>query len=108
MSGCVHIIIVNHRTAEVTIDSLRSLSTQVADLGGGRVVVADNDSGDCSAEKLNAAIKREDWSSWADVMPLDRNGGFAYGNNAFDLFWGGVQAILTDREWSIPRAGQRP
>ena len=51
-------------------------------------MVVDNDSGDCSAEKLNSAIEREDWSSWADVMPLDRNGGFANGNNA------GIRAAL--------------
>ncbi len=76
------IVIVNYRTAELSIDSLRSLSTQVADLGGGRVVVVDNDSGDGSVEKLTAAIEREGWSSWVDVMRLDRNGGFAFGNNA--------------------------
>jgi len=86
--GKVWIIIVNYRTADLTIDCLRSLSTQVADLGGGRVVVIDNDSGDGSAEKLTAAIKREGWSSWADVMPLGRNGGFAFGNNA------GIRAAL--------------
>ncbi|MHB8622285.1 MAG: glycosyltransferase family 2 protein [Sulfuricaulis sp.] len=76
------IVIVNYRTAKLSIDALRSLSTQVADLGGGRVVVVDNDSRDGSVEKLTAAVKRDDWSSWADVMRLDRNGGFAFGNNA--------------------------
>lgn len=45
-------------------------------------MVVDNDSGDGSVEQLNATIGREGWSSWADVMPLDRNGGFAFGNNA--------------------------
>ncbi len=80
--GDVWIVIVNYRTAELTIDSLRSLATQVADLGSGRAVVIDNDSGDGSVEKLTAAIEREHWSGWASVMPLDRNGGFAHGNNA--------------------------
>jgi GT2 family glycosyltransferase len=82
------IVIVNYRTAELTIDSLHSLTTQVVYLGGGRVVVIDNDSGDGSVEKLTAAIEREHWSGWASVMPLDRNGGFAYGNNV------GIRAAL--------------
>jgi hypothetical protein len=88
MSACVHIVIVNYRTAELTIDCLRALSTQVPDLGGGHVVVVDNDSGDGSVEKLSAAIEREGWSGWTHVMPLDRNGGFAFGNNA------GIRAAL--------------
>jgi GT2 family glycosyltransferase len=90
--GSTWIVIVNYRTAELTIDSLRSLSTQVADLGGGRVVVVDNDSGDGSVDKLTAAIEREGWSSWADVMRLDRNGGFAFGNNA------GIRAAIASAD----------
>ena len=76
------IVIVNYRTAALVIDCLHSLATQVADLAGGRLVVVDNASGDGSVEKLSAAIAREGWSSWAEVMPLDRNGGFSFGNNA--------------------------
>ncbi|HSA99737.1 MAG TPA: glycosyltransferase family 2 protein [Anaerolineales bacterium] len=80
--GSTWIVIVNFRTAQLTIDCLRALSTQVADLAGGRVVVVDNDSGDGSTEKLFSAIEREGWSGWSSVVPHDRNGGFAYGNNA--------------------------
>ena len=80
--GSTWIIIVNYRTAELVIDCLHSLSSQVADLAGGRIVVVDNASGDGSVEKLSDTIAREDWSSWAEVMPLARNGGFAFGNNA--------------------------
>lgn len=82
------IVIVNYRTAELVIDCLRSLAPQVGDLGGGRVVVVDNASGDGSADKLAAVIEREGWSAWARVLPLDRNGGFASGNNA------GIRAAL--------------
>ena len=82
MSDCVHIVIVNYRTADLAIDCLRSLAAQTADLGGGRVLVIDNASGDDSVPKLTAAIERENWSNWAQVMPLDRNGGFSFGNNA--------------------------
>lgn len=76
------IVIVNYRTADMVIDCLHSLSTQVEYLAGGRTVVVDNASGDGSAEKLDTAIEREGWSSWAMVVPLDRNGGFSFGNNA--------------------------
>lgn len=80
--GCTWIVIVNYRTAELVVDCLRSLSTQVADLSGGRTVVVDNASGDGSAQKLSAVIEREGWSSWVTVAQLDRNGGFSFGNNA--------------------------
>lgn len=90
--GSTWIVIVNYRTAELTIDCLRALSTQVADLVGGRVVVVDNDSGDGSTEKLSSAIEREGWSGWASVMSLDRNGGFAFGNNA------GIRAALASAD----------
>ena len=33
-------------------------------------------------EKLRAVIDSERWQRWASLLPLDRNGGFAYGNNA--------------------------
>ena len=33
-------------------------------------------------KKISAAITSEGWSSWAQIVPLDRNGGFAFGNNA--------------------------
>lgn len=82
MSGCVYIVIVNYRTADLVIDCLRSLATQVGDLGGGRVSVIDNASGDGSVPKLVHAIEREGWSSWAQVVPQERNGGFSFGNNA--------------------------
>ncbi len=90
--GNAWIVIVNYRTAELAIDSLRALSAQVADLAGGRVVVVDNDSGDGSTERLSSAIECEGWSGWADVMPLGRNGGFAYGNNA------GIRAALASAD----------
>lgn len=76
------IVIVNYRTADLVIDCLRSLMPQTADLGGGRVVIADNASGDGSVEKLHAAIATAGWSGWTEVLPLPSNGGFAYGNNA--------------------------
>src|SRR4028118_942340 len=76
------VVIVNYRTSSLTIDCLRSLVSEVPSLPGMRVVVGDNASGDGSAEQIPAAIASEGWSEWASFVPLDRNGGFAFGNNA--------------------------
>ena len=75
------IVIVNYRTAELTVDCLRSLAGEVA-AAGARVVVTDNLSGDDSVAKIETAIADNGWSAWASLLPLDRNGGFAFGNNA--------------------------
>ncbi|MDO9450116.1 MAG: glycosyltransferase family 2 protein [Rugosibacter sp.] len=88
MNARLWIVIVNYRTADLAVDSLRALSTQIDDMIGGRVVVVDNASGDGSAERLAAAVTGENWDVWAEVKPMDRNGGFAYGNNA------GIRAAL--------------
>ncbi|MCC3415859.1 MULTISPECIES: glycosyltransferase family 2 protein [unclassified Microcoleus] len=76
------VVIVNYRTPGLTIDCLRSLVTEVRSLPGMRVAVADNASGDNSSEQIAAAIAAEGWSEWASFVPLDCNGGFAFGNNA--------------------------
>jgi N-acetylglucosaminyl-diphospho-decaprenol L-rhamnosyltransferase len=76
------IVIVNYRTASLTIDCLRSLADEVPALIGTRVVVTDNASGDASIGVLTEAIAANGWQQWASLLPLDRNGGFAYGNNA--------------------------
>lgn len=74
------VVIVNYRTAALTIDCLRSLVSEVQSLPGTRVVVVDNASGDRSAETISAAIVAEGWD-WATVLPSEHNGGYAYGNN---------------------------
>src|SRR5947209_16027093 len=76
------IVIVNYRSASLTVDCLRSLAPEVGSVAGGvRVVVTDNASGDDSVPRLAAALRSNDWPSWATLQPLPRNGGFAYGNN---------------------------
>ncbi|MBU1424369.1 MAG: glycosyltransferase family 2 protein [Gammaproteobacteria bacterium] len=86
------IVIVNYRTADLVVDCLSSLAPQIQEFNKIRVVVVDNNSGDGSAAKLSAAIERETWAAWAEVMPLDRNGGFAFGNNA------GIRKALSSPE----------
>lgn len=82
MSGRLAVVIVNYRTAELTIDCLRSLEPEVARLPGTRVLVVENASGDGSAERLSAAIAAEGWASWAKLVPLAQNRGYSAGNNA--------------------------
>lgn len=75
------VIIVNYRSAGLVLDCLRSLAPEVGENPGMRVVIADNASGDDSVAMLRHAITAARWT-WAEVLPLDRNGGFAFGNNA--------------------------
>jgi N-acetylglucosaminyl-diphospho-decaprenol L-rhamnosyltransferase len=73
------IVIVNYRTADLTVDCLRSVAPQIT--SGMGVVITDNLSGDDSVRRIGRAIEANHWE-WATVMPLQRNGGFAFGNNA--------------------------
>jgi N-acetylglucosaminyl-diphospho-decaprenol L-rhamnosyltransferase len=72
------IVIVNYRTPDLTVDCLRSIASQIAD--GVRVVITDNLSGGDSVEKIGRAIEDNHWH-WARLVELERNGGFAFGNN---------------------------
>ena len=74
------VVIVNYRTPGLVVDCLHSLEAEAITLGL-RVVVADNASDDDSASILRETIRKEEWL-WAEVLPLERNGGFAFGNNA--------------------------
>ncbi|TWU56876.1 N-acetylglucosaminyl-diphospho-decaprenol L-rhamnosyltransferase [Rubripirellula tenax] len=76
------IVIVNYRTAPLTCDCLASLATHVVGRSDVHVALVDNASGDDSVDVLRAAIEANGWQSWVTLMPLDRNGGFAFGNNA--------------------------
>jgi hypothetical protein len=76
------VVIVNYRTADLTIDCLQSLRNEVTGVPGTHVIVTDNASGDDSASHIAVALANNGWSAWATFQPLARNGGFAYGNNA--------------------------
>jgi N-acetylglucosaminyl-diphospho-decaprenol L-rhamnosyltransferase len=86
------IIIVNYRTAGLVIDCLASLALERERFAEFAVIVTDNNSGDDSVPRLNAEIAGRGWDAWATVLPLPRNGGFAYGNNE------GIRAAL--ERWS--------
>jgi GT2 family glycosyltransferase len=78
----VLVVIVNYRTADLTIACLRSLVDEIRSIPTAKVVVTDNASGDDSIPRLGDAIDSNGWSSWASLLPLATNDGFAAGNNA--------------------------
>jgi N-acetylglucosaminyl-diphospho-decaprenol L-rhamnosyltransferase len=80
------VVILNYRTPSFTAECLASLEPEVSKLGDCHVVVVDGGSGDGSAEKLGALIQ-ERYGGWAELLPLQHNGGFAYGNNAALRRW---------------------
>lgn len=75
------VVIVNFRTPGLTIDCLASLEPDAREIPGLFVVVADNASGDGSAERIGRAVEERGWGGWCKVVELPRNGGFAWGNN---------------------------
>ncbi len=86
------VAIVNYKSARLVEDCLRSLAAERASGADFRVFVADNASGDGSLEALEALVRREDWSSWVELLACERNGGFSYGNNRV------IERALASRE----------
>ncbi|HEX4049379.1 MAG TPA: glycosyltransferase family 2 protein [Steroidobacteraceae bacterium] len=76
----VTVIIVNYRSAELTVQGLASLqSERAAARLSIRAIVVENASGDGPA--LERAIAERGWGEWVELLVAPRNGGFAYGNN---------------------------
>ena len=83
------VVILNFRTANLTIDCLESLSAQI-EAGRDVAIVVDNGSGDGSAERIETAIAERRWSAWTSVIQSRTNVGFPAGCNI------GVRAIEAD------------
>ncbi len=80
LSFDVAVVIVSYRTAQLTIDSLRSVSDERSTVGLQiRAVVVDNASGDLPL--IAEAVAANGWSAWVTCVLAPKNGGFAYGNN---------------------------
>jgi N-acetylglucosaminyl-diphospho-decaprenol L-rhamnosyltransferase len=78
--GYVAVVIVTYRSAQLTIDSLRSVEAERSNAGLAiRAVVVDNASGDLPV--IAEAVLANDWSAWVTCVQAPMNGGFAYGNN---------------------------
>jgi GT2 family glycosyltransferase len=74
-------VLINYRTAAMTIESARALVPELRALPDARVVIVDNGSADGSFERLAAAARAEGWSDVATVVASERNRGFAGGIN---------------------------
>ncbi|MEO6186942.1 MAG: glycosyltransferase family 2 protein [Steroidobacteraceae bacterium] len=73
--------IVTWRAGKLTVQCLEALALEASALPGVHVLVVDNDSGDGTAEVVEAAIRANGWSAWATLLRSPVNGGFAAGNN---------------------------
>jgi N-acetylglucosaminyl-diphospho-decaprenol L-rhamnosyltransferase len=74
----VAVVIVNYRTAQMTLDCVAALAGERNALPSLHVVVVDGGSGDGSADVLKAGLAELDW---ATLLPMDFNGGFGWANN---------------------------
>lgn len=70
-------VILNWRTAEMTLRAVAAAETAMEGIAGA-ITVVDNDSGDGSFEKMSAALADH---SRVRVVQSGRNGGFGAGNN---------------------------
>ena len=76
----VAVVIVTYRTADLTVDCLRSIERERHGEGlHVTAVVVDTSSED--AFSVQRAIDGNGWTLWASVARAPRNGWFAYGNN---------------------------
>ena len=78
----INVIIVNYRTAPFVLKGLASIACERGLTSHSiRVYVVDNNSGDDSVDLIAAAVDREHWGDWIDIIPNPTNRGFAAGNN---------------------------
>lgn len=85
-------VLLNWRSAEMTLQALEAALRAMAGLSGA-VTVVDNDSGDGSFERLAAEVAARGWDTAVvpvRVIQSGRNGGFGAGNNV------GIRAGLPD------------
>ena len=88
MMANVLTVILNWRTAEMTLRAAEAALRAMEPVAGA-IVIVDNDSGDGSFEAMSAAVAQRGWGR-ARVVQSGRNGGFGAGNNA------GIRAGLPD------------
>jgi len=86
--GTVLTIILNWRTAGMTIKAAEAARTAMAQVQG-EIVIVDNDSQDGSYDEISAYAQAQGWHD-VRVVQASRNGGFGAGNNV------GIRAGLAD------------
>jgi N-acetylglucosaminyl-diphospho-decaprenol L-rhamnosyltransferase len=73
------IVIVNYRTAQLSLACLRSLESELRNVCGARVALVENASGEEGV--LREAIYANGWHDWVTLEIAPCNGGFGAGNN---------------------------
>lgn len=81
-------IVLNYKTAEMTIKAAHTARVAMRGLPG-EVVIVDNDSQDGSFDKISAHVLAEGWDD-TRVIQSGRNGGYGAGNNV------GIRAGMAD------------
>ncbi|MTH34210.1 glycosyltransferase [Paracoccus limosus] len=77
----VQVVVLNWRTAEMSLDAVEAALRELEGLDGG-VTIVDNDSGDGSFERMQDAAQARGWSAdRVAVVQSGWNGGFGAGNN---------------------------
>ncbi len=84
-------VILNYKTAEMTLQSAKAAVREMAGLDA-ELVIVDNHSQDGSVEAIQEELDQADWAKTLPVRLIasDRNGGFGAGNNI------GIRAGLSD------------
>lgn len=77
----IAIVVINYRTAQMTLDCLASLEPEVTHLRGAHVVLVDSASGDDSPALIERESSAREWNSWLSIFCLAENRGFSAGNN---------------------------
>jgi N-acetylglucosaminyl-diphospho-decaprenol L-rhamnosyltransferase len=78
----IAVILINYRTAQLTLDCLCSLEPEVQEIPGTHVVLVDSASGDDSPDILEKEQAARGWKDWLSIVRLAENRGFSAGNNA--------------------------
>ncbi len=81
-------VILNYRTAVMTLESARCAVREMEGIAG-EIVIVDNDSGDGSFDVLTEGVRATGWTR-VRVLQSGRNGGYGAGNNF------GIRAGLSD------------
>ena len=81
-------IVLNYKTAPMTLEAARTARVALQDLPG-EIVIVDNDSQDGSFEAMSAHVADQGWDR-VRVIQSGRNGGYGAGNNV------GIRAGLSD------------
>lgn len=73
-------VTINYKTPEMTMDAVRALMPELSGISS-KVIIVENDSQDGSYDKIDAALKEEQWGDHVELVDSGHNGGFGYGNN---------------------------